>query len=246
MTRPPPRLLAAGDRGLVVEFADRIDPRAEVEVRALDAALTRAALPGIDELVPTYRSLLILFDPERLSAAALEASVRDLLGHPHAPPPPRRWTVPACYDPAVAEDIAEAAARLEITPERLAAAHAGATFHVAMYGFAPGYAYLSGCPAELAIPRRATPRGIVPANSLLIAGGQALVAPVPMPTGWYMVARTPARTLDLAAPAPFLFDVGDEIRFEPIDAAAFADLDARAATGEPVIRAATTAGGPSA
>lgn len=236
MSVAAPRYLAAGDRGLVVEFSDRIDPAAEAEVRSLDAALTRAMVPGVVELVPTYRSLLILFDPDVITAATLTVQVGALLGQPHAAAPAGRWRVPACYDPAVAEDIGEAAGRLGLAPGRLAALHAAATFRVAMYGFAPGYAYLSGCPDALAIARRATPRPPVPAGSLLIAGGQALVAPVAMPTGWYMIGRTPAVTFAPATAQPFLFDVGDEIRFEPVDAASFAALAARAAAGEAIIR----------
>lgn len=232
----PPRFLDAGDGGLVVEFGGAIDPLAEAAVRALDEALAADPPPGVLERVPTYRSLLILFDPDETGADALERAVRDRLAHPGAARSGRRWLVPACYDPEVAEDLAEAAVKLGVTPGEVVRRHGEAVFRVAMYGFAPGYAYLSGCPRDLAVPRRATPRAPVPANSLMIAGGQALIASVPMPTGWYVVGRTAERSFAPERADPFLFAVGDEVRFEPVDLHVFRGLEQRAAAGERVAR----------
>jgi allophanate hydrolase subunit 1 len=106
-----------------------------------------------------------------------------------------------------------------------------------MYGFAPGFAYLGGLPAELTISRRATPRPRAEASSILIAGGQALITTVPMPTGWYVLGRTPERFFSLARKPVFLAEVGDEVQFEPIDEAAFSSLAARAEQGEVIAHA---------
>ena len=100
-----------------------------------------------------------------------------------------------------------------------------------MYGFAPGFTFLGGLPEALAISRRATPRPPAPEGSLLIAGGQALITTIAMPTGWYVIGQTPVRKFDKARARPFLADVGDEIAFEPIDLATFDSLRRDAAAG---------------
>jgi inhibitor of KinA len=116
------------------------------------------------------------------------------------------------------------------------ALHSGATYRIYMYGFAPGFAYLGGLPEELAISRRATPRPRAEANSLLIAGGQALIATVQMPTGWHVLGRTPERFFSIARDPVVLAAVGDEVRFDPVDEPTFADLAARAEAGEVIAR----------
>jgi allophanate hydrolase subunit 1 len=101
-----------------------------------------------------------------------------------------------------------------------------------MYGFAPGWTFLGGLPEELAIPRRAVLRSLMPPGSLLIAGGQALIAGCAMPTGWYAVGRTPVKVFNPNRERVFLTGVGDEICFDRIGTAEFARLTAAAEAGE--------------
>jgi KipI family sensor histidine kinase inhibitor len=108
-----------------------------------------------------------------------------------------------------------------------------------MFGFAPGFTFLGGLPDELAISRRATPRPPAPPGSLLIAGGQALITTIAMPTGWYVIGQTPVRFFDPARPQPFLANVGDEIVFERIGLADFEALKRDAAAGALIARAET-------
>ncbi len=105
-----------------------------------------------------------------------------------------------------------------------------------MYGFAPGFAYLGGLPEVLAVPRRASPRPPHPANAVMIGGGLAAVATVPMPTGWYVLGATPCRLYAPERDESFFVRPGDEIRFEAIDAATYSGLAAREAAGERVAR----------
>jgi allophanate hydrolase subunit 1 len=105
-----------------------------------------------------------------------------------------------------------------------------------MYGFAPGFVFLSGLPSALALSRRQTPRPPAPPGALTIAGGQALIASIAMPTGWYMLGRTPVRTFDPARDPVFPLGVGDFVQFERIDAGRFTTLEAEAAAGRPVMR----------
>ncbi len=231
-----PRFLPAGESALVVEFGATIEPVLNDKVRAFDRALAAAAIPGIVEAVPTYRSLMIHFDPRRLATKALIAELRKLRIGPGAADAPKHWLIPACYEPPHAEDLIEVAAVLGLAPERVVALHAGAEYRVYMFGFAPGYAFLGGLPAELNISRRPKPRPPVPQGSLLIAGGQALIANRPMPTGWYNLGATPALLFDPKRNPPVGLDLGDRISFTPIDGAAFASLKQAAAAGRPIVQ----------
>ncbi|HEX3494431.1 MAG TPA: allophanate hydrolase subunit 1 [Methylocella sp.] len=230
---PAPRYLPAGESALVVEFGDTIDPKIHDRLLALDAALQQAKWEGVTETVPTYRSLMIHFDPRRLTTEAL---VDALAGLDYAPAPPRTrrqfWHIPACYDAPHGEDIAEVVACLDLPRERVIGLHHGARYRVYMYGFAPGFTFLGGLPEELTIPRRAVPRPPAPPGSLLIAGGQALIAGCAMPTGWYGIGRTPVKMFDPRRERAFLADIGDELCFEQIDPAAFDAMSSAAEAGE--------------
>jgi inhibitor of KinA len=206
----------AGECALVVEFGDRIDDALTDQVLALDAALV--PIPGLLETVPTYRSLMLHYDPlilprvdlvRHVEAALAVASVSDAKG--------QLWRLPACYDPAVAEDLPFVAATTGMKSERVVALHAGATFRVVMYGFAPGWAYLSGLPPALTLPRRATPREMIPAGSLIIAGGLAIVAAMPMPSGWHIIGQTAVRLFAPEREPVFLLAPGDRLQFELVD-----------------------------
>jgi inhibitor of KinA len=228
-----PRFLDAGEAALVVEFGQTIDPGINARVLALDVALAQSAPEGMVECVPTFRSLMIHYDPLRLTRAALVSIVKACLGAPAPPTAARRlWTLPACYDPDFAEDLAHVSAATGLTPEDIITAHASARYPVYMYGFAPGWAYLGGLPGALTLPRRTAPRARIPAGSLIIAGGQAIVATMAMPSGWHILGRTPERLFRPDRDPAFLVAVGDVLTFTPIDRATFEVLDARAATGE--------------
>jgi KipI family sensor histidine kinase inhibitor len=236
MTPAAPRYLAAGESALVVEFGQAIDPAIHERVMALDAAVLQAQLAGVVETAPTYRSLMIHFDPHLITTEDLTDALRRLEIADSRRTPPQRWRIPACYDPPHAEDLGEVAAILGLAPERIVELHQGALYRVYMYGFAPGFTFLGGLPDELSIPRRATPRAPAPPGALLIAGGQALIASVAMPTGWYEIGRTPVKVFDQRRARIFLADIGDEISFERIDAATFDLLSRAAEAGELVAR----------
>lgn len=233
-----PRFLDCGEAALSVEFGDSVDPAINARVLALDETLRAAPPPGLYETTPTYRALFLRYEPLEISRAALIERLEALIARapPAAAGARTRWTLPCCYDPAFAEDIDDAATRLGLTAPGLAELHAGADFRAYMYGFSPGWCYLGGLPQALAIPRRASPRGPTPPGAILIGGALALIAANPMPTGWYVVGRTPERLFAPAREPPVLVAPGDAIRFEPVDAATFEALDARAAAGETLAR----------
>jgi inhibitor of KinA len=236
-TLSEPRFLDAGEAALVVQFGETVDPAVNDRVLALDAALRADPPAGTREFVPTYRSLMIHYDPLQIDRDALIAIVRRMtLSVSEWRGEGTTWTLPCCYDPALAEDLDEAAQILRLTSDEVARLHAKATYRVYMCGFTPGQTYLGGVPEALAISRRPTPRPPHPAGSVLIGGGLCTVAPFEMPTGWYVIGRTPERLYAAERQDAFLVQAGDILRFEPIDLPTFRDLEQRAAGGEVVAR----------
>jgi inhibitor of KinA len=230
---PKPRFLPAGESALVAEFGTEIDPGIHDCVLALDAAIHQANWDGVTETVPTYRSLMIHFDPRRWTMAMLIEALTQLEHQSAKPRAPRaRWHIPACYDPPHAEDLTAAAASLGMPAERVIELHLRACYRVYMYGFAPGWTFLGGLARELAIPRRAVPRPPVRPGALLIAGGQALIAGCAMPTGWYEIGRTPVSVYDPGRERVFLASIGDEICFHRVDPAEFDALRMVAGAGQ--------------
>jgi len=232
-----PRFLDSGESALVVEFGASVDATINDRVLALDEALSALKLEGVRETVPTYRSLMIHYDPLVLDRETLVAAAKNFAAVPHKTrQPTNRWTVPCCYDPCFAEDLGEIAARTGLSASRLIELHAGATYRVYMYGFAPGFCYLGGLPPELSISRRETPRAPHPPNTVLVGGGLTLISTFSMPTGWWLIGRTPERMFAPERDPAFLVEVGDTLIFDPINIDCFTALEARVASGEIVAK----------
>ncbi|MGI4765187.1 MAG: 5-oxoprolinase subunit PxpB [Janthinobacterium lividum] len=231
--RPAPRIRVAGTGGLVVEFGSVVDAGLNRLVMALDAQFGATVRPGVVETVPTYRSLLVIFDPLVADRRALADELATLAAGLRVDdePPARVWTVPVAYGGAFGEDLESVAARHGLDPDEVVRIHAGAEYRVFMIGFAPGFAYLGGLPDVLQTPRRLDPRPRIPAGSITVGGLQAAVTSIEAPSGWHLLGRTPLRTFDLRRPDPFLFRPGDRVRFRRISGAEFARLSVLAEGG---------------
>jgi 5-oxoprolinase (ATP-hydrolysing) subunit B len=217
------RLLPAGEAALLVELGDIIDPDLNEAVHRLGAAVNRAELDGVVETVPTYRSILVSFDPTRTTAPALAAAISALktaAGETNATKR-RRWFVPVCFGGAHGEDLAEVASRAGLTAEAVVNLHCAADYRVYMLGFSPGFAYLGGLPEALHQPRRENPRAVTPAGSFMQGGSQAALSPVAMPSGWHLIGRTPLCLFDPRRSQPFPLAPGDRVRLVAIGAEDF-------------------------
>lgn len=232
---PQGRLKAVGDSGLLVEFGTEIAPDVQVRVLGLDDALKEHHIGGVTETIIGYTTLLIVFDPARTDFQRLKDEVASLAASPrHKPRRMRRWRVPVAYGGNFGMDLEEGAARCGLSPAALVAAHAGARYTIAMFGFLPGFAYLSGLPAHLALPRRTTPRTSVAGGTIAIGGSQTAIGSVPGPCGWNVIGRTPLRSFDASRYPATIFSPGDEVRFVSVDEATFHALAERAKAGENV------------
>jgi len=226
----PCRVTSLGDTAFNIEYGD--DPDAGARVAALNAAARdahlRGDLSGLIELVPTFRSLQILYDPRITSRAEMEAALLALDAHTaRTPPPPSRlWRLPVCYHGAFAPDLAAVAAATGLSPDAVIDRHSAPDYIVRMLGFLPGFAYLTGLDADLRLPRRSDPRPRVPAGSVAIADTMAAVYPSDSPGGWHLLGQCPLPLFDPALSPPALLTAGDRVRFEPIDPDRFAILAA--------------------
>lgn len=228
----PVRFLAVGDRALAVEFGDAIDRALSADVLRLDRAMRAAPPAGIIETVPTFRSLLVHYDPLATSGADLERAITVLLERDEsAESRARLWRIPVCYAGDFAPDLEEVARLTGLPPAEVVALHAGERYHVYMLGFLPGFPYMGDLPPRLALPRRADPRVRVPAGSISIATTLTAIYPYESPGGWHLIGATPLRFFDPARDPPSLLAAGDAVLFDPIDEAAFARLREAADAG---------------
>jgi 5-oxoprolinase (ATP-hydrolysing) subunit B len=228
-----PRLLPSGDAAITVEFSRDIDDAANQRVLALDRALAREAIAGVTEAVPTYRSLLVHYDPVQIDFDTLGARLLALARMPSsATSNARRWRIPVAYGGEHGIDLEHVAKALNTTPDEIVARHVAGNYRVAMIGFTPGWSYLSGLDPSLRMPRRQDPRLLTPAGTISIGGVQTGVQCLAGPSGWHLLGRTPVRTYQLHRDPTFLLEPGDYVTFSRIDAKTFAEQDRAAESGE--------------
>jgi inhibitor of KinA len=212
------RLVFAGDSAIVIEFEERIDPAVSARTAALADAIVTEHIPGVRDVVPTYRSVTVYFDPLHAEPVRLSALCRDLAGRitrgERASRDPVR--IPVCYGGELGPDLPAVARFGGLAEDEVVRLHADATYRVMMLGFTPGFAYMGIVDTRIAAPRLETPRQRVPRGSVGIAKEQTGIYPSETPGGWQIIGRTPVRPFDLTRPDPFLLHSGDEVQFVPI------------------------------
>jgi KipI family sensor histidine kinase inhibitor len=222
-----PRLENAGMDAWLVRLFDRIDERNMGWITALVSACEKAFGPQLVDLVPSYTTVLIQFDAQTLCHSearrrlvAILAGLRPDQDEEDAPVK----ELPVWYHPSVGPDMVRLEQKTGYDPARLIALHSEHTYRVFALGFAPGFAFMGTVPPELELPRLDTPRRRVPAGSVAIAGRQTSAYPQTSPGGWNLLGRTSARLFDPASEALSLLQVGDRVRFVPVDQAGFERL----------------------
>ena len=237
---PQPRLLCAGDSAVVVEYGDRIDARINAHVRRLHRALVARPRRGIVETVPTYRSLTVHYDPLALSFEEVGRVVAEAASGlaEDDQEAPRTVEIPVWYGGAAGPDLPDVAASAGLDEQAVVDIHASGDYLVFMLGFMPGFPYLGGLPPRIATPRLDTPRTVVPAGSVGIAGHQTGIYPTESPGGWRLIGRTPVRLFDPRRSPPALLLAGDRIRFVPVSPERYEAIERAEADGayRPVVR----------
>lgn len=229
----PPRLLPSGDSAITVEFSRHIDDAANRRVLALDRALAREPIAGVRESVPTYRSLLVHYDPTQIDFDTLGKKLAELALAPVSPTEnARRWRIPVAYGGEHGIDLEDVAKTLRTTPDDIVTRHIASEYRVAMIGFTPGWSYLSGLHQSLQMPRRQNPRLLTPAGTISIGGVQTGIQCLAGPSGWHLLGRTAVKTYQLHRDPIFLLEPGDRVIFCVVDAKTFAEQDHAAEHGE--------------
>ena len=216
-----PRYVPVADHSLLVSFGDAITDQANAAVLALDRALAQSPPEGMLECIPAFVSLLIDFDPLVTDHIRIREAAESLQQSPPADQEGELREVEICYEEDFAPDLAAVAQASGLCIDEVINRHLQGDYQVRMYGFAPGYAYMSGVPGEIQVPRKPSALRDIAAGSVLIAGPQCLVTTLKMPTGWSIIGRSPTRILTRDESAPFLFGVGDKVRFKRISLAQY-------------------------
>jgi inhibitor of KinA len=219
------KFLPSADSAVIVEFGDGIDRAVSDQVLGLAARLRASEIAGVIEVVPTFRSFMVHYDPLRTSARELIGAIERVSISEAAPDRKRHlWRVPVCYERDFAPDLESVAQETRLTPDEVIALHTGTRYHVYMIGFVPGFPYMGDLAEALVLPRRADPRVRVPPGSVAIATTLTAIYPLESPGGWHLIGTTPIRLFDVHASQPALFAPGDAVEFEPIDAVTFASI----------------------
>ncbi len=204
-----------GDRALLVELGDGISPLVNKKVRELFLCLKNNRVEGVVETVPGYRSLLIVYDPLKITLSTLKERLNKL----HTTidrseiPKPRTLEIPVVYGGECGPDLNWVAEYHRVPPEEIIRLHTETTYQVYMIGFTPGFAYMGQLPEAIATPRRETPRTAVPRGSVGIAQSQTGIYPVESPGGWQIIGRTPLRLFDPEKWPPTPLEMGDLVKF---------------------------------
>jgi len=220
-----------GDRGLLLEFGDGITRDINEKVRRMALAIQAEAVEGIVETVPTYRSLLIIYNPMILSVEGLGRRLIQIEeGLQQTPlPEPKLTRIPVVYGGVYGPDIEEVAKYHGISPEEVIQLHCSSPYLIYMIGFMPGYPYMGELPQALVTPRLKTPRLRVPKGSVAIAQRQTGIYSMESPGGWQILGRTPVELFDPEKDPPALLQMGDFVQFYAISEEEFHNWDLQSA-----------------
>ena len=233
-----PRILSLGDCALTIEFAPDIDPQAHAAVSRLDAAIGSAraqgALAAVVDVVPTFRSLTVHFDPLVTSRRDIETEVTSLIDDRPGTQAPANasWVFPVLYGGEGGPDLSRLAEEAGIAQASAIELHAETEVAVYMLGFQPGFAFMGDIAEALRRPRLTEPRTRVPAGSVAVADRLTAIYPWESPGGWHLIGRCPVPFFDAERERPSLLSPSDRVSFESVDAAHYTELEAALAAGE--------------
>ncbi len=230
---PGIKFLPAGDQAVVVEFGSVIDPEINALVHRTAAAIDESDIEGVLEMVPTYRSLLVYYDPLEVSLPALQEQISGLaIGDDESRDEYRIVEIPTLYGGEHGPDLEFVAQNAGMAETEVIALHSGTDYLVYTMGFSPGFPYLGGLDTRLHTPRLTSPRTLIPAGSVGIAETQTGVYPVASPGGWRLIGRSPLKLFDPLASPPTVINAGDRVRFVSLEnAAAYDDIDQQVKEG---------------
>ena len=228
-----PQIKITGDTSVAVVFGNEISTDINTRIRAFDEALAEEQIDGVYETVPTYCSLTIHYAPERIRYEELKGRLEALLAVSHKAQKLNTivMEIPVVYGGEYGPDLETVAAHNGMSTEDVIRIHSGAEYLIYMLGFTPGFSYMGGMDESIATPRLKTPRVLIPAGSVGIAGKQTGIYPIDSPGGWQLIGRTPVKLYDAHRDTPILLDAGLHVKFIPIDEAEYKRIETRIEQG---------------
>jgi KipI family sensor histidine kinase inhibitor len=225
----PVRYRPFGDTGLLLEYGHKISPDIHERVMAMTRAIRKRNINGLRAVIPTYASVLLLYEPALTNPDLLCLSIETLAKNLDEAEMdlPRVVRIPVCYEGEFALDMADLSSAWGISPEEAIRIHSSRKYLIYMVGFTPGFAFLGGLDPKLYSPRLKTPRTKVPGGSVGIANSQTGIYSIDSPGGWKIIGRTPLNLFDPQRSDPFLYKPGDQIEFIPISQTKFRALAQR-------------------
>lgn len=236
MTKEPVSIEPLGDRAILLRFGQKPDQDCFERIRCFERALERTGIPGFIESAPAYTTLAVYFDPERVKGFQMEQSLLNVLqnveslsdaylvGNDLTNFRETAVEVPVCYDTEFGPDLDFVAHTHGMTCREVVAIHSSEVYFVHMIGFLPGFPYLGGLSDRIATPRKESPRLLVAAGSVGIAGNQTGVYPIASPGGWQIIGRSPMQLFDKTKNPPCKIRAGDGIRFVEVNRIEFETL----------------------
>lgn len=228
-----PRILAAGDAAITVEFGNEISPEINRKIRAFCDELKAEKIEGITDIIPTFRSVLINYLPVKIAYNEIVTRVNVILetNRQAETKSMRIHMIPVCYGGEFGPDLEDVAEFAGLGVEDTIALHSSKPYLIYMLGFLPGFSYLGGLDMRLAMPRLETPRIRIEAGSVGIGGESTGIYPLASPAGWRLIGRTPLKTYDPDREIPILYEAGEYIQFVPIDLEEYIRIEKQVADG---------------
>jgi KipI family sensor histidine kinase inhibitor len=228
-------IVPLAESALLVRLSEEaiVDPAISAQAAALADAIEGLDLAGVTDVVPAFTTVMVCFDPRQVDPVDLSDQIEQVAEKASTIEPPhgRQVTIPVAYGGAFGPDLGDVADHAGLSPDEVIAHHVGARYFVSVMGFAPGWAYLLGLPAELAIPRLTNPRTRIPPGSVAIGGDQTGVYPLATPGGWRLIGRTPVRMFEPKREEPFFLQARDAVRFRPIFETEYSEIEHEVAAG---------------
>jgi len=234
-----PTISPVGDRAISIDFGQVIDPTINRHIRQTIERIKELQLDGIIELVPTYCALLVEYDAMLYSYSEICNIIEPTLEEGMTNTTNELVTVvevPTVYGGEFGPDLSFVASHNHLSEDEVISIHSGTDYLVYMLGFIPGFSYLGGMDSRIATPRLSSPRTVIPAGSVGIAGEQTGTYPSDSPGGWQIIGRTPVTMYDMSKAQAALLKAGDYVRYVPIDESEFHRIKALGTDYVPVIR----------
>lgn len=239
------KYLSAGDKAVVMEFGNEISKDINAKIRNVVKSVEEAKVDGIVELLPTYRSLMIMYDPLKIEYSEL-ISTLDSMSSKQVDNEEEKIKIvefPTVYGGEYGPDINFVAEHNNITVDEVIKIHTGTDYLVYMMGFTPGFTYLGGMSDKIVTPRLASPRTKIPAGSVGIAGAQTGMYPSETPGGWQLIGRTPLKLYDSDKEPPVMLSAGDYVRYVSVSEEEYLEIKKQVEEGTYVVKEIISEGG---